>query len=110
VNNFQESFYQPREFIWITQYAVNLTVARSHDCLPFTAASTATAVLPRGSKIRFDWLGEWSPARGIVSGNRIARKEFLVEQSKRFKRGLFLWLISQSTRCMETLLVRKQFM
>jgi len=42
VNNHQESLYQPRESIWITHYAANLIVYS----LPFTTASTATAVLP----------------------------------------------------------------
>jgi len=54
VNNHQESLYQPRESIWITHYTLNLTVGS----LTFTAASTATAVLPHGTKIRFDWLTE----------------------------------------------------
>jgi len=54
VNNHQESLYQPRESIWVTYYAVNLTVGS----LPFTAASTATAVLPWGAKMRFYWLTE----------------------------------------------------
>ena len=54
VNNHQESLYQSRESIWITHHAVNLIV----NALPFTAASTATAVLPRGAKMRFNWLTE----------------------------------------------------
>ena len=54
VNNHQESLYQPRESTWITHYTVNLIV----ESLSFTAASTATAVLPRGAKMRFDWLTE----------------------------------------------------
>jgi len=52
VHNHQKSLYQPRESIGITHYSVNLTV----DSLAFTPASTATPVLPRGAKIRFDCL------------------------------------------------------
>ena len=52
----------------VTIRAINLTV----DSLPFTAADTATAVLPRGAKMRFDWLTEYDTATGIVSGNRAA--------------------------------------
>jgi len=52
VNNYQESLYQPRESIWITNYTVNLIV----DSLSFTAANTATAVLSRGANPRVDWL------------------------------------------------------
>jgi len=54
VNNHQESLYQPGESIWITHYTVNLIV----ESLSFTAASTATPVLPRGAKMRFDWFTE----------------------------------------------------
>jgi len=36
------------------RYAVNMIV----DSLPFIAASTAAAVVPRGAKMRFDWLTE----------------------------------------------------
>jgi len=56
---------KPREFM--DYYTVTLAV----DSLPFTAASTATAVLPRVVQMRFDWLTDF-PLGGIASGDRIA--------------------------------------
>jgi len=47
------------------------TVTLAVDSLPFTAASTATAVLPRVVQMRFDWLTDF-PLGGIASGDRIA--------------------------------------
>jgi len=67
VNSHQEPLYQPSES----------HVAHIIDSLPFTAASTATAALPRDAKMGFDWLTKETPARGMVSGNGIAQKEFV---------------------------------
>jgi len=65
---------------------VNLTI----DSLPFTAVSRATAVLPRGAKMRFDWLTEYNPPKGIISGNRIVQKEVFDRSIERLLKGLFL--------------------
>ena len=44
----------PKRIHIVTYY----TVSHAIDSLPFTLASTGTAALPRGAKIKFDWLIE----------------------------------------------------
>ena len=63
VSNDRNSIYQENPYGSLAYYAVILAV----DPMPFIAAITATAILPRGTKFRFE-LTEENPARDDIFG------------------------------------------